>query len=152
MAIRTASPRGLIIATILVLTILIGTSITMMSWWNRRAPGLVRNGRVAKADGVRFGRTASAARCVDQVLERFARTPPDPSTVATERLFLQSCLEVTAPSPGVCAPVAGAAPPGNDWLRHVCAVREAADSTCPTLLRPLATYCATGDHGTSPQE
>jgi hypothetical protein len=136
----------------LVLTVLIGTSITMMSWWNRRAPGFVRNGRVAKADGARFGRTATAARCVDQVLERFARTPPDPSSVATERLFLQSCLAVTVPSPEACAPVAGAAPPGTDWLAHVCAARQPADSTCPALLRPLATYCATGNHGTSPQK
>lgn len=152
MTARTASPRGFLITTIVVLTLLIASSMVMMSWWNRRVPGIALNGRVAKEDGVRFGRTATAARCVDQVLERFARTPPDPGTVATERLFLQSCLDVTAPSPEVCAPTAGAAPPGNDWLAHFCAARPLTDASCPALLRPLATYCATGNHRASPQE
>lgn len=145
------SPRGFLIATIVVLTLLIASSMVMMTWWNRRVPEMARNGRVAKADGVRFGRSATAARCVDHVLERYARTPPDPSTVATERLFLQGCLDVTAPAPEVCAPIAGAAPPAEDWLAHVCAARPDTDSSCPMLLRPLATYCATGNHGASHQ-
>jgi hypothetical protein len=150
MTTQPASPRGLLIATIVILALLVVSSVVMTSWWNRRAPGLVRNERIAKADGVRFGRTATAAQCVDQVVARFARTPPGPGTISTERLFFQSCLDVAKPSPETCAPIGGAAPPSDDWLTHFCAARQLVEDTCPKLLRPLATYCTTGNSGASP--
>jgi hypothetical protein len=147
---QTTSPRGLLIATIVILALLFVSSMVMTSWWNRRAPGVVRNERFAKADGVRFGRTATAGRCVDQVLTRFARTPPGPGTVSTERQFLESCLAAATPSPETCAPIGDAAPPGDEWLTHLCAARQLAQDTCPKLLRPLATYCTTGKSGAAP--
>lgn len=147
-----ASWRGVVIVAVLLFGLVIGSWMLTTSWWNKRGTALVRNGRIAQADGLRFGRGATASHCVDETLARYARTPPDPGTLGTERTFLQACLRVTAAAPEVCQPVAGASPPSDDWLAHVCTARDVSDASCPKLLRPLADYCSTGAHGHSPQE
>lgn len=145
-----ASLRGVLIGTVLLLGLVIATLLLTMGWWNRNGSSLVRNGRVAQADGRRFGQSAPAARCVDEVLARYARTPPDPGTAATERLFLQGCLAVAAASPEVCRPTAGGS--SRDWLAALCAARRVTEAGCPAMLRPLADYCSSREHGTSPQQ
>lgn len=145
-----ASLRGALIGTVLLLGLVIVSALVTMGWWNRHGSALVRNGRVAQNDGRRFGRTTSAGRCMDEALARYARTPPDPGTAATERMFLQSCLGVAAAAPEVCRRPAGAS--SRDWLAQLCTARQLTDAGCPAMLRPLADYCSPGEHGATPQQ
>lgn len=145
-----ASLRGALIGTVFLLGLVIVSSVLTMGWWNRKGSSLVRNGRVAEEDGRRFGRTASVARCVDEAVARYTRTPPDPGTAITERKFLQGCLGVAATAPELCRPAAGA--PSGDWLARLCTAHQVTDAGCPAMLRPLADYCSSGEHGATPQQ
>jgi len=136
----TPATRAIALGAAVLVVILVLSALTT-SWWNRHAPALVEADRAALAEGQRFGQTATAAQCVDGVLQRLAAVPRSRAAALAQRYFLQGCLAASPAATELC-PRAGAAdaPRGTAWLVRLCAARHG-DQNCPALLQPLAEYC-----------
>jgi hypothetical protein len=136
----TPATRAITLGAAVLVVMLVLTAVTT-SWWNRHAPVLMEADQAALAEGQRFGQTATAAQCVDGVLQRHAAGEPSRRATLAQRYFLQGCLAVSPAATELC-PRSGTseAQHSTAWLVRLCAARHG-DQSCPVLLQPLAEYC-----------
>jgi hypothetical protein len=135
--------KVLIIIVVLIVLAVVGTIAAGAYWWSRNRDALLAKGKAVLTEGVEAGRNTDNQGCVDQSLARYKTEPGFTSSITTT-MFMQSCLQVSRPTPGFCDEV-----PKQDeimksvhWRIEQCKrVDLSTDRHCQQLFAPVQVFC-----------
>lgn len=139
--------RGTRIALALGLgVVLLGLALIggVAAWLYGNSDRLAEEGKAAMHDGAHFGGGKEAPACVDEALRRLKEQDLGIIGEATNKVFLEACLDVTKRPAGFCDGV----PPRDEilksasWLLSRCeAAGRANDQPCTRLLGAVQESC-----------
>jgi hypothetical protein len=135
----------LIVAVVIVLLVLgcIGAGVYYVS---RNKDAWIAKGKAVVTEGRDFGRNSDNQGCVDESISRYKKEPGFTSVISNS-IFMQSCLDSSRPTPSFCADV----PKGTEFVKSAqwrvdqCSrVDLSKDSYCQQLFQPVQEFCERG--------
>lgn len=112
-------------------------------WVRENKDRLIQQGQEARAEGERFGATATQEECVDEAVVRLKARPGLIQEVS-HKFFLVACIKVAKQTPGFCNEV----PPVEEiikgsayTLRKCSALGMPGDQPCFRLLQGVQLVC-----------
>ncbi len=113
-------------------------------WWHRNKTRLFEESKQAGSEGVQFATGRAQVDCVDEGLRRGKSCGAAGFLCeATNQIFMESCLEHAAPTPGFCDGV----PPRDEimstsaWLLRECERRGDRSQRCTRMLQRVPDAC-----------
>jgi hypothetical protein len=140
----------LIVAVVIVVLVLgcIGAGIYYLS---RNKDAWLARGKAVASEGRDFGRHSDNQGCVDESISRYKKEPGFGSALSNS-IFMQSCLDVSRPTPNFCADVPKAMEfmKSAQWRVDQCSrVDLSRDSYCQQLFQPVQQFCERGPRKSS---
>ena len=124
--------------------LLFATCGGIVAWLAANADRLTEQGKAAMHDGAHFGGGKQAPACVEEALRRLEQADLGIVGEATNKVFLEACLDVAARPPGFCDGV----PPRDQiltsatWAMDRCAQGGRANSQpCTRLVGAIQEKC-----------
>lgn len=117
--------------------------------WRQHGRGFVEGGQEAFREGREFGARTDSEGCVAEAVERRRRAASF-GELFRVNLFLRSCLDAAAPTPGFCDAVPGQLEFTETarWGQEQCRRHGlASDPQCPQLFSQVQQFCATRGEG-----
>jgi hypothetical protein len=137
----------LIIAAVIVLLV-VAVAGAAVYWWMRNKDALIAKGNEVVAQGQEFGRHTDYQGCVDESISRYKKEP-GLTSVISNNIFMQICLDNSRPTAGFCADV----PKQMEFRRtaewRIARCRQVdleADHYCQQLFTPIQTFCEKETH------
>lgn len=119
-------------------------AIVAIGWFVKSRSGeWIAQAKSVRADGARFGLTASESQCVDEMMARYRRDPGMMTSVK-QSVWLGGCLESSAPQPDFCngVPAQNEIMRSATWRNSRCAEAGLrSDAVCPNLFTEVQRYC-----------
>jgi len=112
--------------------------------WRRHGRGLVEGGQQAVQEGREFGGRANSRGCVAEAVERHRRAA-SLGEMFHVNLFLRSCLDAAAPTPGFCDAVPGPLEfvKTAEWSQEQCSRHGlSAERQCGQLFTQVQQFCS----------
>ena len=135
--------KALIIVGIVVVLLVVGVIAAGIFWFSRNKDNLIARGKAQVTEGHTAGLAADNQGCVDQSIARYKAEPGFTGTIATS-LFMQSCLQVSKPTPGFCdeVPTEREFMKSSQWRFEQCKrVDLSSDQYCQQLFAPVQRFC-----------
>ncbi len=126
------------------LGVLLATCGGAAAWLYANSDRLAEQGKATMREGAHFGGGKDAPACVDEALRRLYASDLGIIGEATNKVFLEACLDVAKRPPGFCdgAPPRGEILKSADWLLERCqAAGHPNDQPCTRLLGAIQERC-----------
>lgn len=127
-----------------VFALVLATCGGVVAWFYGNSEALAEQGKAAMRDGAHFGGGKDANACVDEALRRLRELDLGFIGEATNKVFLEACLDVASRPAGFCDGV----PPRDEilqsagWLLARCeALGRPDDQPCTRLLGAVQESC-----------
>lgn len=124
--------------------LLVATCGGFAAWLYSSSDRLAAEGKAAMREGAHFGGGKGAEECVGEALRRLSTQDLGIVGEATNKVFLEACLDVAQAPPGFCHGV----PPRDEilktatWLLARCeGAGRPNDQPCTRLLGAIQEYC-----------
>jgi hypothetical protein len=139
--------KALIIIVVVGLVLVVGVVGAGVYWWSNNKDALIARGKAVVAEGQEAGRHTDNQGCVDQSVTRYKAEPGFTSGITTG-IFMQTCLQVSRPTPGFCDEVPKEIEfiKSGQWQLAQCEhVGLGSDQYCHQLFQGVERFC----HGPS---
>ncbi len=111
-------------------------------WWREHGAALMEDARAAELEGAAFGRTGTAAACVDEALKRHGPGDPELTRTLTLSFYFRGCALAAEGLDALCAQDTAQSMSGRmQWFESLCRARGVTSPTCPQIFQPLLELC-----------
>ncbi|MGH9931170.1 MAG: hypothetical protein ACREA9_18330 [Pyrinomonadaceae bacterium] len=145
--------KALIIVGVLLVLLVVGVIGAGVYWWSNNKDALIAKGKAVVAEGQEAGRQTDNQGCVDQAITRYKSEPGFTNGISTS-VFMQSCLQVSRPTPGFCdgVPKETEFIKSGQWQLAQCErVGLSADQYCRQLFQTVERFCDKHEVRTAPR-
>ena len=135
--------KALIIVGVLLVLLVVGVIGAGVYWWSNNKDTLIARGKAVVTEGQEAGRQTDNQGCVDQSVTRYKAEPGFSNGISTS-IFMQSCLQVSRPTPGFCDEVPKETEfiKGGQWQLAQCQrVGLGSDQYCRQLFQTVERFC-----------
>ena len=135
--------KALISIAIVVVLLVIGAVAVGVFVVVRNKDAWLARGKAVAEEGTNFGRGTDNQGCVDEALSRYKKEPGFTS-ILSNTIFMQTCLDASKPTPGFCddVPRASEFMKSAQWRLQQCrSVGLQRDQNCQSLFAPVQQYC-----------
>lgn len=135
--------KALIIVVVLLVLLVVGVIGAGVYWWSNNKDTLIARGKAVVTEGQEAGRQTDNQGCVDQSVTRYKAEPGFSNGISTS-IFMQSCLQVSRPTPGFCDEVPKETEfiKGGQWQLAQCQrVGLGSDQYCRQLFQTVERFC-----------
>ena len=145
--------KGVIIAVILVVLLLVGVISAGYLWWARNRDSLRAGANQAIAEGRTFGGSNDNQGCLDEGFVRYKKQPGYFNALNYGQ-FIEACLQVSRPTLGFCDDVpVGKMKEMATWRDLQCRHYDIPnDQKCFDLLVPEVMFCGSRKRGETSQD
>ena len=135
--------KALISIVIVVVLLVVGAIAVGVFVVVRNKDAWLARGKAIAVEGKDFGAGTDNQGCVDEGLSRYKKAPGWTS-VFTNTIFMQTCLDASKPTPGFCDEVPRATEfiKSAQWRLQQCRLAGLQrDSNCQNLFTPVQQFC-----------
>jgi hypothetical protein len=135
--------KALLAVALIIVVLVVGAIVTGVVWWGRNKDKLVARVKEVATEGREFGRNTDNQGCVDESVSRYKKEPGF-TTVISNSIFTQACLEASRPTPGFCSDVPRKTEfvKTAQWRIEQCRkVDLSKDNNCQSLFTPIQQFC-----------
>ena len=135
--------KALIIVGVLLVLLVVGVIGAGVYWWSNNKDALIARGKAVVTEGQEAGRQTDNQGCVDQSVTRYKAEPGFTNGISSS-IFMQSCLQMSRPTPGFCDEVPKETEfiKGGQWQLAQCQrVGLGSDQYCRQLFQTVERFC-----------
>jgi hypothetical protein len=135
--------KVLIIILVIGLLLVVGVVGAGVYWWSNNKDALIAKGKAVISEGQEAGKTTDNQGCVDLAVKRYKTEPGFSNGVGTS-VFLQSCLQASAPTENFCSEVPASTEfmKTAEWQLQQCRnVDLGSDQYCRQLFATVQRFC-----------
>lgn len=145
--------KALIIVGVLLVLLVVGVIGAGVYWWSNNKDALIARGKAVVAEGQEAGKQTDNQGCVDQSVTRYKAEPGFTNGISSS-IFMQSCLQVSRPTPGFCDQVPKETEfiKSGQWQLAQCErVGLSSDQYCRQLFQTVERFCQKHEVSTTPR-
>ena len=138
--------KVLLIVFVVIVLLGLGVIGAGIYYVSRNKDAWLARGKAVATEGKDFGRNSDNQGCVDESISRYKKEPGFTSVISNS-LFMQACLDSSRPTPNFCADVPKATEfmKSAQWRVDQCSrVDLSKDSYCQQLFQPVQQFCERG--------
>jgi hypothetical protein len=135
--------KVLIIVLVLGVVLVVGVVLAGVFWWSSNKDALIGKAKAVVAEGEEAGRKTDNQGCVDQSVTRYKSDPGFTNGISSS-IYMQSCLQVSRPTPGFCNEVPKETEfiQSGQWQLAQCErVGLGSDQYCRQLFQSVERFC-----------